>query len=203
MWNWVVFACGFGGYVPLAIGGWEHPIELNMATFSLWAILSIMMFYSAYLQKYDGWYMPLSWAFGNVSLLVFAVFLPGTTFNLGHSETIALFGLITVIGAWVVIGQITRRWNHRILFLGSILVDVFSFYPQLKQYLLPHEAPTVWLLIGWTLFLLSALCNLLFVERLFFKLRQTGRKLLPALEESALSIENIVLIAITIGVMTQ
>ncbi len=203
IWGWIIFALGIGGYVSIGIGGWLHPVELNMATYSLWAMLSVTLFFSMYLQKHEGWYMPLSWIFGNVFLVVLAAFLPESTFNLGQSEAIVLYGLVTVIGTWVVVGQVTKRWNHRILFWGSIITDVLSFYPQLKQYLLPHEPPTLWLLMGWACFLLSVSCNLFLLGRLFFKLRPTDEKRLSLAEESALSIENIVLIIITIVVMMR
>lgn len=201
--GWFVFVLGIGGYISIGIGGWRHPVELNIATYSLWAMLSVILFCSMYFQKHEGLYMPLSWILGNAFLVILAAFLPESTFNLGQSETIVLYGLVTVVGTWVVVGQTTKRWSHRILFWGSIIIDIISFYPQLKQYFLPHEPPTLWLLMGWACFLLSVSCNLFLLGRLFFTLRPTNEKRLLLAEESALSIENIVLIIITMVVMTS
>lgn len=203
IWNWVVFALSCGGYVAIAVGGWQHPVELNIATYSLWAMLSTTLFISMYLQKHEGWHLPLSWIFGSVGLVALAVFLPESTFNLGPSEAIMLYGLVTVISVWVIIGQTTKRWSHRFLFWGSIAVDICSFYPQIKQYVLPHEEPTIWLLSGWSFFLISVLINLILLGRSFFKHPKRGRQRLLVLEESFLSIENFVLLAVTIIIMTQ
>ncbi|MBI5004498.1 hypothetical protein HZC00_05405 [Candidatus Kaiserbacteria bacterium] len=110
-------------------------------------------------------------------------------------------------------GGITGKWNPRILFLGSVMVDVLSFYPQVKQYLLPHDPPTNWLLLGWGMMLAGAIVNIVFVEGFFPKLWMSRTKywttfkknknLSSIFEESALSLENSILMIGTIFVMTR
>lgn len=211
VWPWVVFLLSCGGYVPLSIGAYLHPAELNMSTYSLWAILSVLMTYSAVQQKYPGWMMQFGWLVGNVLMLSVACYMQQFIFNLGMSETIALYGIILVVGVWVTIGKMTGKMDPRILFLGTVFVDMLSFYPQLKQYLLPHEAPTMWLLFGWVMFLFGTFCNLIWVERLFLKLLTPNgtyetrfgetKRVIAIIETSALSIENLILLALTLWIM--
>jgi hypothetical protein len=147
--DWGVFLLSAGAYIPLAIGGWQHPEEINVASYSLWLILASMLLYSSRAQGFAGWRMPLGFLIGNASMLLLAFAIGGYTFNLGKAETIILYGIISM----VVCATIRFTQGHagdipRILFLGGVAADVLSFYPQLKQYLGPHDAPTSWMLIG-------------------------------------------------------
>lgn len=200
-WSWFVFLGAIGGYVPMVIGGWQHPADINVASYALWFVLSSTFLYSIIAQRQPGWRLPLGWIVGNVAMIVLGLARGGYTFNLGPAESIALFGLVLVIGTWAAVGTVTKRWNARILYLGSVAVDIVSFYPQLKQYLLPHDPPSGWTLIGWCLFFAGAALNLFAVERFVHKLVQKKQKALLTLEQSALSLENSIFIAITALVM--
>ena len=146
-------------------------------------------------------------------MVVFALIQGGYTFNLGPTEIIIFYGIVTTLCVWVSVGMATEKWNPNILYFGGIFADVLSFYPQLKQYLLPHERPTVWMIIGWALFGLGSILNVFFVEHLQKKLLLCQadytsiygkeKNLLKIFEESAFSIENTVLISITILVMCR
>jgi hypothetical protein len=212
-WSLVVLLLSAGAYIPLAIGGYSHPTEINVASYSLWMIISGMFLYSSHSQGFAGWRMPLGFFIGNGSLLTLGLAHGGYTFNLGPAETIALYGIIGTISVWAAVGLTTKKWKPRILFLGGIIIDVLSFYPQLKQYLLPHESPTTWMILGWSLWVLGAFINIVLVEKLFKKLTMTKtmyeksygktKKPLLVLEESAFSVENCLFMFITIIVMTR
>jgi hypothetical protein len=212
-WSWAVLILGAGAYVPLMIGGWQHPVEVNVAAYSLWLLLSLVFVYSFRDQGFAGWRMPLAFAVGNSSMLILGFVRGGYTFNLGSAEAVVLYGLIGTVCLWLVIGSTMGNWNSRILYWGGILVDILSFYPQLKQYLLPHEPPTVGLLVGWGLWVAIALINVFLVERLFTKLRLTKEQYEKVfaktknpfliLEESAFSLENGFFMIVTIFVMVR
>lgn len=211
MWTWIVFILGAGGYVPLIVGGIQHPSEINIATYSLWIILCSMIAYSSWKQKFAGWFMPFVWVIGQAGVIATALYIGGYTFNLGVEEVIVFYGIIATISVWVVVGQQAGKWNPRILFLGSIFADVLSFYPQIKQYLLPHDAPTVWLVIGWSMFIADTLVNLIFVEHFPQKLSTPKdqyevkygepKQTLHLFESSLLSIENMILVSVTLALM--
>ena len=209
----IVFILGAGAYLPIAIGGWQHPAEVNIASYSIWLIISGMLLYSSHSQGFAGWRMPLGFFFGNGSLLVLGFIRGGYTFNLGPAETLALYGVIGTLSMWVAVGTMTKKWKPRILFLGGVTTDVLSFYPQLKQYLLPHEPPTSLMILGWCLWILMAFVNVFLVEEFFKKLtmtRSTYERLyekqkdaLLIAEESIFSIENGVFMIVTVLVMIQ
>ena len=203
LYSWVVFFFSAGAYVPLAIGGWQHPEEINVASYSLWLILASILLYSSRAQDFAGWRMPLGFVLGNGSMLVLALCLGEYTFNLGPAETIVLYGLITTISIWVAVGQTTGKWDPRILFLGGVAADILSFYPQLKQYLEPHDAPTSWMLLGWGMWIIGAFVNVALVERMVQKLRNKSKHPLLILEESAFSLENGLFMIVTVAVMIR
>jgi len=201
IWNTVVFIFSAGGYVPIAIGGWQHPGEVNIATYGLWTIIVSIMLYSYLVQKYDGWIMPFGWVIGNFSMVAMAIFfLKDWTFNLVPEETCALYGILTVVSVWAAVGQITKTWDPRILFFGTILVDIFSFYPEIKFYVLPHPIASDWKIAGWTMFFLGTVLNLIFVERFLEKFHR--ERSWRTVEHSALSLENAVLLLVTVVLMT-
>jgi len=143
-----VIALSAGGYIPILIGGFIQPSEVNLATYELWTIIVSLMLYSSIQQKQE-WILPFAWAIGNISTIVILFAFPRKwMFNLGDAESVALYGIVIVVGTWATVGGITKHWNPRILFLGSVAVDVASFYPVIKQYLLPHALPTEFLLLG-------------------------------------------------------
>jgi hypothetical protein len=200
-WSWFVLLLSAGAYIPLGVGGWQHPSEINAASYGSWLILSAMLLYSSRSQGFAGWRMPLGFLIGNASLLVLGLLRECSTFNLGQAESIVLFGIIATLSIWVAVGGMTKTWNPRILFLGGIAADVFSFYPQLKQYLEPHEKPTEWMLLGWCMWILGAMINVAFVERLPTKLYARTTPPLLALEESGFSLENGFFMLVTVLVM--
>lgn len=212
-WGWVVFIFGVCANVPIAIGGWQHPIEINMASYSIWLIISGMLLYSSHSQGFAGWRMPLGFFFGNSSLLVLGFIRGGYTFNLGFAEIIALYGVIGTLSLWVAVGTVTKRWSPRILFLGGVTADILSFYPQLKQYLLPHEPPTNLMISGWCLWILMAFINIFLVEEFFKKLTMTkmvyerlyekSKNALLIIEESIFSLENFIFMIATVFVMVR
>lgn len=200
--GWVVFAFSAGAYIPLAIGGLQHPEEINIASYSLWLILSSMLLYSSRAQDFAGWRMPLGFFIGNSSMLVLAFALGGYKFNLGLTEIVVLYGMIGAIAF------ATVRWMQghkgdvpRILFLGSVAADILSFYPQLKQYLEPHDAPTYWMLLGWAMWIVGAFINVALVEKMVQKLWNKSKSPFLVLEESAFSLENGLFMIATVVVM--
>lgn len=170
--EWMVFIFSAGAYIPLAIGGWLHPEEINVASYSLWLILASLLLYSSRAQNFAGWRMPLGFVIGNSLMICLAGAINIYTFNLGPSEMIVLYGIVGVI----VVATIRWAQGHtgdvpRIIFLGSVVADILSFYPQIKQYLQPHDAPTNWMLLGWCMWILGAFINVAFVERVLQKIR--------------------------------
>jgi ABC-type uncharacterized transport system permease subunit len=157
--------------------------------------------------------MPLGFFFGNGSLLVLGFTRGGYTFNLGQAETIALYGVIGTLSLWVAVGTVTKKWKPRILFLGGVTADILSFYPQLKQYLLPHEPPTDLMISGWCLWILMAFINVFLVEEFYKKLTmprtvyeqryEKSKSMLLIAEESIFSIENGVFMIVTVLVMVR
>lgn len=212
-WGWVVFGLALGGYLPVAIGGWRHPVEINLASYSIWFIITGMMLYSSRSKGFSGWRMPFGFLFGNVALLTLGLVRRGSTFNLGPAEIIGLYGVIIVLVAWVSVGTLTKRWNARILYYGAIATDMISYYPQFKQYLLPHELPSRLMIVGWGLWLLMGFANIIVVESFIGKLvtpkaayeRVYGKpkKLGLIVEESAFSLENALFIFVMTLVMIR
>ena len=214
-WNWVVLlTITVGGYVPMIIGGFHHHSEINLAAFSLWSIAMAMAFGSSFYMGYDTWRLALGFLIGNVTMVILGLSIGGYTFNLGKSETLSLYTIIAALSLWGALGTITQKWNNHLLLFGAIASDVISFYPQLMQYLKPHEHPTSLLFIGWTFWALGAAISFIFVENVFTKLKMSKEEYMRAfdkpskniiliLEESAFSFENFALITITILVMAR
>ena len=198
-----VIALSAGGYIPILIGGFIQPSEVNLATYELWTIIVLLMLYSSIQQKQE-WILPFAWAIGNISTIVILFAFPRKwMFNLGDAESVALYGIVIVVGTWATVGGITKHWNPRILFLGSVAVDVASFYPVIKQYLLPHALPTEFLLLGWTMFILGAFINLVFVDEFIGKVIRKEENLWSLVEKSALSLENIFFLSLTTLLMMR
>lgn len=210
---WIVFFISAGAYVPLAVGGWYHPSEINMAAYGIWMVLAGMFLYSSWKQEFAGVRMPLGFFVGNVLMLVFGFWVGGYTFNLGPAETMALYGVVGTLSLWTTIGALTSRWSSRLLYWGAIVADLLSFYPQWKQYLLPHDYPTTWMLVGWCCWIGGAAINVVFVEKLFKKLlmpeeeyeREYEKMKKPLLiwEESAFSLENCFFMTVTVFLMAR
>jgi hypothetical protein len=211
--GWLVFGVGLGAYIPLIIGGWQHPSETNIACFIIWIMLAGMFSYSAYVQKYDGWRINLAFLFGNITVVVIALMRGGYTFNLGPSEMISLYGIVGTLCLWVVIGVTTKKWSADVLYLGGIIADILSFYPILKQYLERHERATTLGVIAWSMFGIAAFLNFTCVEQLFRRLRlnrpayaimfQEEKSLIKIFKNSAFSLENFSLIVITTVLMSR
>lgn len=213
VWSWIVFVVAAGAYLPIMWGGWHHPKEINVASFSIWLIISSLLLYSTRDQGFAGWRLALAFFIGNGSLVAEGLLRGGYTFNLGPAEVVALYGVITTLSVWVAVGTITKKWQPRILYLGGVTADVLSFYPQLKQYLLPHEPPTPWMIAGWCMFILSTAINVIMVEEMFKKLfmpaseyaakYEKSKRPLLIFEESIFSLENCLFVAITVIVMVR
>lgn len=207
-WSWLVFAVSIGAYVPLAIGEWHHPIEFNVASYSLWMLLNAASAYSLFVQKFSGWRMPLGWFLGDMFLILLAIALGGYTFNLGEYERVILYGIVGIFALWMSLGAVQKRWNPRILHLGNIVVFALTYYPIIKQYAHVHEPMTAWSLSGWALYLVGAGVNLFVAEQFFTKLWmqpdlfknafQKEKNLWDIGEESLFSLVNTILIGVVI-----
>lgn len=211
--GWLVFWISIAAYVPLIIGGWLHPIETNVACFTIWILLSLMLFYSARVQKLPGWRMNLAFFLGNILTVAIALMRGGYTFNLGPQETIGLYGIVCTVCVWLAVGAKTKRWDPNILYLGGIFVDVLSFYPVFKQYLMAHERATALGIAAWSMFGIGAFVNIVFVEQLFTRLRldpltygmtfDEKKSVAKIFNASAFSLENLTLIVITTALMSR
>lgn len=201
-WKWVVVAVNVGAYVPTLTGGWQHPQEINIAAYCMWLALSVIVFWSLQAQGFAGWCMPLGFIVGDLMMLALASVVGGS-FNVGHEEAILLFGIFAAICVWLVAGEVTGARNLRVLYLCAVAADIISFYPQVKQYLLPHETPTPWLLFGWAMWTVGAFINLTMVEKIFSKLYLRQEPTLLIIEKSAFSIENGVFMLLTTTAMFQ
>ncbi len=209
----IVFVIVLISHLPLAVGGWQHPSEINMACYGVWLLINSLLVYSSLKQGFAGILLPLGYLLGNIAMLTLGFVVGGYTFNLGAAETMALYGVVGTISIWCVVGQLTKRWNPRILYIGAIAADLLSFYPQWKQYLLPHDYPTTGLLIGWMCWIVGAGMNLVFVEKLFFKLGmpegqyrllyEKEKRPLLIIEESAFSLENVCFMTATVFLMMR
>jgi len=210
----LVFFFSFGAYVPLAIGGWQHPEELNIATYGAWTILTLTLTYAAIIQKYEGWILTFGFFFGNLAMVLLSLGRGGYTFNLGPAEYIVLYGFISTIFVATVMWFLGHKGDvPRVLYVGSVVADIASFYPQIKQYLVPHSAPTFWIFIGYAMFLIGVTLTIVLVEQLPNKLRmdekqyakvhQKPKKILLILEESFFSIENMILLPLTVYLMAR
>jgi len=190
-------------YVSVAIGGYQHRSELNAASYSIWLILSTMLAYSAKKQGLPCFHMLMTWVAGNAFMVVFSLAVGGYTFNLGVSEAVAFYGIVIVLAVWATAAAVTGKWNSRILFLGALGSDIASFYPQLKQYLLPHDPATNWMYIGWILWIIGSLAQLIYVDEFMLKWSAKAKPRLTLIEESAASLENSILLIITTLVMMK
>ncbi|MES2223482.1 MAG: hypothetical protein V4469_00955 [Patescibacteria group bacterium] len=162
-----------------------------------------MLLISSRAQGHAGWKLLTGFAIGNFSMLIFGFCLTGTTFNLGDAEKVVLYGLTTTIVTWVAWSGFKKKGNPRILFLGGIATDVLSYYPQVKQYLLPHDPPSLWLITGWSMWIAAAAITLFNVEKLFLKIKLAPKDRLKFIEESAYTLENIFFMVVTVIIMTH
>lgn len=209
--GWVVFAITILAYVTVIAGAITHPSENNLATWIIWFFLASAFLYAQVKEGHSGWHMPLAWVVGNMFLVTISLVTGGYTFNLGPTESIALFGFTGAIAIWTAVGITTRTWSPRLLYWGAILADLASFYPLWKQYLGPHEPISTLGLFGWMCFFVGALINIVFVERCFHKLRipqeqflreyKKEKRPLVILEESLLSIEVMLSVGFTLLIM--
>lgn len=197
-WQWTVFVITLASYVPIMVGGWQHPSEINLASYAVWIMMASMILYSSWDQGFLGFFLPLGFLIGNLVIVAFGLCLGGCTFNLGVGESFGLFGILGTLSVWIAYGNVTKKWSSRILYWGTIITDVISFYPQWKQYLLPHDKPTPWMLVGWFGCFLASAVNIMCVEGLFKKLGKDSH--LPW-EQSAFSIESCFLTMVTIILM--
>jgi len=196
----VVFLLSLGAYAPLAYGALIHPEELNIATYSVWSIIAIMITYAKVAQRESGWELPAGFILGNIGMIGLAFWMDEYTFNLGPAETVVFYGIVTTLATWAAIGQVKKTWDPRIIFWGGILSDVASFYPQVKQYLLPHDDPTIWLFMGWIMWILAVLISLLKVEQFPTTFKKDRRF---ALKNSAFTIENGTFMLVTVVIMAN
>ena len=192
-----------GASVPLLIGGWQHPIEINLAAYTLWIMLAAMLAYSMWAQHQPTWRMMLGFLLGNVSMVTLGLVRGGYTFNLGTSELIVLFGMVLTVVVWLTARQITSSSNPRILLLGGVTIDVITYYPLFKQYLMQHEPPTAWLKLGWCMQLTGITINLFVVERIVQKIRYREKPMPTILEETAFSLECCIFVSMLLWLMSS
>ncbi len=196
-WYRVVMIVAVLGYVTLAIGGYTHRSELNIASYGIWLVLSAMMAYAAKKQKLPIYHMVMTWVIGNGLMIVFSLAVGGYTYNLEVAGTIAIYGIGLTFAAWGAIAAITKKTNSRILFLGAIASDIASFYPQLKQYWQPHEPATRWMYAGWILWIVASIIQTLCIDRFPYHWMAKEKSRLLLLEESAPALENSLLLIVT------
>jgi len=210
----LVFFISCGAYVPLAIGGSQHPEEINLATYTAWAGLTAMLSYAAWVQQYPGWSLQFGFFFGNTIMVLLGLSIGGYTFNLGPAESVVLYGLILTVAV------ATFRWHQghkedtpRIVYLGAILSDILSFWPAIKQYLGPHDPVSTLTLTGFCMFFVGVVTSLILVDRprrmyrmdpIAFK-QETGKEktLYNVFAPSFFAIENAILLPVTIYHMAQ
>ena len=189
------------GNMFIIAAGWQHPEESNMASFMLWLIISTAYLFSSWKLK-----LPLSlgvaFIIGNILLISCALLRGGYTFNLGPAEYIALFSVIIGITCWAAYGTIRKKWDARLLLLGTIAADVLSFYPQNKQYFGPNEAPSYLLFLGMGTWVFSMAFNIVFIDKFFQNMFDGKEKRWSILLNSTVSIENFCLLLVTIWVIS-
>jgi hypothetical protein len=196
-WYQLVMAIAALGYICIAIGGYFHRSELNIASYSVWLVLSAMMAYSSKKQNLSSFHMVMSWVIGNAALIVFSLAIGDYTYNLDAGGTIAFYGVISTFAVWGAAASITKKFNSWILFYGVIMTDCASFYPQLKQYYYPHEQATPWMYAGWILWVVAAAIQLVHVDKFIANWRAKTASRLKLLETSATSLENGIMLIIT------
>ncbi len=201
----VSFLLNGGAYVPLAIGAYMHPAELNLPSYLLWLLLTATMLYAQRKGGDPGWSMTLAFMLGNVVMVCLAPFSPGYTFDIGMHEGIGIFGMAATVLIYALCGGTSKTRNPRILYRGMIAVDVSAYYPFLKQYVGPHEPATWWFILGCMLFFLGAVTNLIKVEGFFVKFRSTTsrKEKLEVLETSLFSMEIIFFLILIIWLATR
>jgi hypothetical protein len=207
------------GNIPVGIGGILHPPELNLASFSIWLIISAMLLYSTVAQQLPGWHLPLGFVIGNASLVILGLSIDGSTFNLGETEAFGLYGIVITLCIYGCVAASNKYrghgklWDPNIVFYGAILTDLVSFYPQAKQYLLPHDPMTWWGLAGYTMFLLASLLTAFWVEQMYRKLRMGPREYLQTykkekrvwgiIKDSLFALEQVVFIGALLPLMVR
>jgi hypothetical protein len=204
---WFVFLLSSMAYAPLMYGIYLHPEEGNLASYSVWLLLSGALLYSSCKLNYAGWPMSCGWFVGIILTLGFMVWRGGYTYNLDANETRRFYGICLALILWILYGFKTGMWKPRALYLGCVFVDVISFYPLIKQYTLPHEAPTKYMVLAYGMWLLGAVVNVLWVERMPQRLLAAVRsgaswkERWRILEESLLSLENTMFLATMLIIM--
>lgn len=202
--GWAVFFILVLAYIPLFIGGYEHPDEINIYSYGVWLVLSVMFLYSSRSLGFAGWRVPLGFMVGNIAMIILAVIQGGFTANLAAAEATAFLGIIGTLVAWLLYGMTTNKWSPRVIFWGAILSDVLSFYPQAKQYWGPNEMASIATMSGWYMWLSGASLNVFAVEHVHKKIAQASswREVRMHLEASGFAIEQIIFMILMISVMS-
>lgn len=189
-WNAVSVFFVTVAYLPIIIGGWIHPAEINIATYGLWTMLFILYGYSSWKLKKPDLPLVLCCIVGDLLVTVLGL-AAGGAFVLGKVEGVGIIGLALTVGSFLVYGMI-RKLDDRIIAWGVIVTDVVSFYPMAKQYLwMKHEPMSAFGLAGWWCFLLGALAMLFGSQRFVEKIVTRSSRLPATLEQSALALEQV------------
>jgi hypothetical protein len=168
--RWSALALILGAYVPLVIGGWQQPADINIVCYAIWTFLALLAAYSMRRLRYDGWPLMVGCVIGDLVMLILGLRLGGA-FSLDTTAAIGLSGIALTLAVWTTYGQISKRWEPRILYLGLIATDVLSFIPMGIQLFLPHPPPTVFCLVGWSCWTAGYAINVFGIDRLVTKLR--------------------------------
>ena len=202
---WLVFSIAVLAYVPLFIGGRLAPSEINVFLWCAWLWLSFLFLWSSKAQGFESWRLPLAFFLGNILILALAFYQGGYTANLTMTEGIIFVGTLTSVGVWLFFGITKKTWSPRIIFWGSIISDIISFYPLIKQYWGPNTPPSIWTITGWAMMLSGVTIQLVYVDRLFEHIKATrhlGRKeWLRRFESKLFSVEQVITIIIAMSVM--
>lgn len=209
VWSWIVFALSVGAFVPLGISGWQHVGEINMAAYLIWLITMSILLYSLRKKGFAGWRMPLGYVVGNAVVFVIGIFRRGK-WNLTLTEDILLFGIVIALSSWVAIrkekgGQREKQKKRRVnvLLYASVISVGGSFYPMITDYLRPnHWHPPFLMMLGWWLWILASILNLIFVDKFLERMRTEARERARFVVEASLfSIVNFVLMCYVVILM--
>jgi hypothetical protein len=176
--------------------------------------MASMLLFSELWGRNPGWRISCAFVIGDIGLILLGLFHGGYTFNLGLSEIVVLYGIIITIGSFVTYGFITKRVEEYILYFGGVAVDLISFYPQAKQYLLPgHDRLSVMSLCGWIGWMIGITISIIFVEEFFRRLRMPAalyqevygeeKNRLKICSSSLFSVEQIFFMSAMVFVMTR
>lgn len=203
--GWVVFMIFITATICFIIGGINRPEEINIYSWSSWLLLSILFLWSCKAQGFANWRMPLAFVIANIAILILAFYQGGYTTNLTTAEVTVFFCVLTTLSVWIYVGKTKNIWSPRIIFWGSIISDLATYYPQTKQYWGPNPIPGRWTMIGWAFALTAYTIQIFLVDKVIDHLKSTSglrfKERFVAFEPQLFGIEQIVTVTGLVCVM--